>query len=177
MWNEDLKKSMSAFDTYLLPVLPELLRGEYIRIEGREEEIAKMLDQQAGVDLMLKHREIFYGIGSRIQINSGVWDTFTIRCERESGHRTEYEKLKDAIANGGMRPTFTVHAYVVNGKLIRLGCAKTQDIIDWIEKNPKVIKRSKDDKGWAKFYVADWYRMREQNYTVKIYDGVNAAVL
>lgn len=176
-WDNDLEKSMSHFDKYVRPVLPSLLRGEYISVEGRVEEIAKLLDQQVGIDLMLKHKDLFYGIGSRIQFGDKAWNTFTIRCERESGHRTEYEKLKAAISSGAMRPSYTIHAYVNNDKLISLGCAKTKDIVEWIDANPKITRKSQDEKGWANFYVASWYSMRQQGYPVKIFDGRRGCVV
>jgi hypothetical protein len=163
---------MSAFDKYVLPILPKLIPGEITRVEGTDEEIAKILDKNIGIDLMLNNNEIYYGIASRIQINSRVWNTFTIRCWRDSGNKTELDKLREAIKNDAMRPHFTMQAYVVNDKLQTIAITKTKNIIDFIDKYPELcIKNdSFDGRRYAKFIAVKWGDMQKKGYEVR---GIN----
>lgn len=171
-WRNDLEKSMDVFDRLILPVFPKLVRGEYIRVEGTDEEIAQMLDKHIGIDAMVDRDGIVFGLGSRIQINSGVWNTFTIRCDRESGNLTEFEKLKCAIENDAMRPHLTMQAYVENDRLQTVAVARTKDIIEYIETHPKEcpVRKSFDGR-WAKFITVYWSRMRRAGYRVVTYDA------
>lgn len=168
-WIDDLSSSMSAFDRLILPVLPKLVSGKYIRVEGRPEEIALYLDQSVGIDAMMDQGNVVYGLGSRIQIDSGVWDDFTIRCDRESGHITELEKLRNAIKNDGMRPHLTMQAFVVRDVLKSIGVARTRDIIDYINKTDCPVRRSFDGKGWAEFVIVGWDAMKKAGYKVNTY--------
>ena len=171
-WNEDLRKSMNVFDKIIRPVLPQLVTGEYIQVEGRDEEIAKILDENVGIDVMVNKGDSIFGLGSRIQIDSGVWNTFTIRCGRQSGHITELEKLRNAIKNDSMRPQLTMQAYVVNGELKSIAIAKTRDIIDYLDKHQDECptRKSFDGKGYADFKVIHWDKMKEAEYKVNIID-------
>lgn len=168
-WQNDLEKSMDTFDRLILPVLPKLVRGQYIRVEGTQEEIAQMLDQRIGIDAMIDQGDVVYGLGSRIQLDTGVWNTFTIRCDRESGHITEFEKLRKAIANEGMRPHLTMQAYVEKDQLQSIGMARTRDIIEYIETHDCPVRKSWDGK-WAEFIVVDWGKMLKAGYKVKLID-------
>ena len=167
-WDDDLALSMDVFDRLIRPVLPKLVRGECVRVEGREEEIAQMLDKQIGIDALIVREDATFALGSRVQINKGVWDTFTIRCERQSGHITELEKLKNAIKNEAMRPHLSMHAYVVDGELKSVAMARTKDIIEFIENNNCPERTAWDEHGWQKFKVVHWYKMQEQGYQVNI---------
>lgn len=168
-WQNDLEKSMDMFDRLILPVLPKLVRGQYIRVEGTQEEIAQMLDQRIGIDAMIDQGDVVYGLGSRIQLDTGVWNTFTIRCDRESGHITEFEKLQKAIANDGMRPHLTMHAYVEKNQLQSIGMARTRDIIEYIETHECPTRKSWDGK-WAEFIVVGWDKMLKAGYKVNVID-------
>ena len=167
-WDDDLALSMDMFDKLIRPVLPRLVRGECVRVEGRDEEIAQMLDKQIGIDALIVRDDVTFALGSRVQIDTGVWDTFTIRCERQSGHITELEKLKNAIKNEAMRPHLTMQAYVTNGELQSVAMARTADIIDFIEKNDCQERTTWDRKGWQKFKVVPWRKMHDQGYTIAV---------
>lgn len=171
-WTNDLAKSIGNFERYILPVLPKLVRGKYIRVEGTLEEIAEMLDKRVGIDAMIDQGDLVYGLGSRIQIDSGVWNTFTIRMERESGNQTELEKLRKAILNDSMRPHLTLHAYIENGKLQSVAVARTRDIIEYIDTHDCPVRRSwdADTQKWAQFAFVYWRDMIEAGYRVVALD-------
>lgn len=174
-WKDDLGKSMDVFNRLIKPVLLDITGGEYIPVEGSPEEIAQLLDKRIGIDAMIDRGNTIYGLGSLIQIDSGVWNTFTIRCDRESGHITELEKLRKAIKCDSMRPQITLQAYVENDILKSLGLARTVDIIEFIDTHDCPERRSFDGKGWAQFKVIHWDKMKAAGYSVKVLDYRNAA--
>lgn len=176
-WKADLGKSMDVFNRLIKPVLQDIMGGEYIPIEGSPEEIAQMLDKRIGIDVMIDRGNTIFGLGSRIQIDTGVWNSFTIRCERESGHITELDKLRKAIKCDSMRPQITMHAYVEKGVLKSLGLARTKDIIRYIDTHDKEcpLRRSFDGEKWAQFKVAYWDKMKAAGFSVKVLDYRRAA--
>ena len=169
-WKDDLGKSMDVFRRLIKPVLENVMGGDYIPIEGSPEEIAQMLDKRIGIDAMIDRGNTVYGLGSRIQIDSGVWNTFTIRCDRQSGHITELEKLRKAIRCDSMRPQITMQAYVENDELKSLALARTADIIRYIDTHDCPERRSFDGKGWALFKVVHWDKMKEAGFGIKVLD-------
>lgn len=175
MWSEDLSKSIEIFDQLIHPVLsvllPKIGEFKYIRVEGSPEEIAQKLDQNIGIDALLETENITYALGNRIQINSGVWNSFTIRTERESGHITELEKLQNAVKKDAMRPNLTLQAYVIDNQLKSAAIAMTRHIIDFINKYDCPVKKTFDGK-WVSFKVVDWDRMQKKGYPVSIYKPV-----
>lgn len=166
---------MDVFNRLIKPVLEDVMKGEYIPVEGSPEEIAQLLDKRIGIDAMVDRGDTIYGLGSRIQIDSGVWDTFTIRCDRESGHITELEKLRKAIKADSMRPQITMQAYVENDTLKSLALARTVDIIRYIDTHDCPERRSYDGKGWAQFKVVHWDKMKAAGFGVKVLDYRRAA--
>ena len=171
-WIDDLSESMDVFNRLVKPVLPKLITGKYISVEGTPEEIAHFLDEHIGIDAMVDKETCVFGLGSRIQIDSGVWNTFTIRCERESGHITELEKLRNAIKYDSMRPQFSLHAYVVKDELKSIAIARTKDIIEYLDTHdnekdcPTRKTFDKKTHKWQKFRAISWKKMKEAHYQV-----------
>ena len=170
-WRDDLGASMDVFNRLIKPVLEIVMHGDYIPVEGSPEEIAQLLDRRIGIDAMVDQGDIIYGLGSRIQIDSGVWNTFTVRCDRESGHITELEKLRKAIRSDSMRPQGTLQAYVENDELKSLGLARTADIIKYIDTHACPERRSYDGIRWAKFKVVHWDKLKAAGFEVCVLDG------
>lgn len=171
-WMDDLSASMDVFNRLIKPVLEGTMRCQYIPVEGSPEEIARLLDQRIGIDAMVDKGSTIYGLGSRIQIDSGVWNTFTIRCGRESGHITELDKLRKAIKCDSMRPHITMQAYVEKNALKTLALARTADIVRYIDTHDAEcpVRYSQDDKGWAQFKVVYWDKMQAAGFNVKVID-------
>ena len=174
-WTDDLSTSMDVFNRLIKPVLQDIMSGKYIPVEGSPEEIAQLLDKRIGIDAMVDRGSMIYGLASRIQIDSGVWNTFTIRCDRQSGHITELEKLRKAIKCDSMRPQITMQAYVENGELKSLGLARTVDIIKYIDTHDCPERRSFDGNGWAQFKVVKWDEMKMAGFSIKVLDYRRAA--
>lgn len=157
------------YQKIIKPLLEKVLKGELITVEGETlNETAKLLDTLAGIDLWFANKEKgMRGIASRIQYGKN-WRTFTIRLERDSGAKTEYEKRKYAIDNDYLYPVITYQAYLCeDGKM---AIAMTKDIIDYIDKGLAYIRHTKDDQqGQASFYVVDWDDFKAQGYPFKEY--------
>lgn len=143
------------------------MRGWLITVEGDTlSETAKLLDTLSGIDLwMVDENRGMRGIASRIQYETN-FRTFTIRLERASGAKTEYEKRKFAIENDFLYPIITYQAYLCqNGGI---GIAYTKDIIDYITKGFAYVRHTKEDqKGQASFWVIKWDDFKKQGYRFK----------
>ena len=102
-----MRKSVD-FQKLIKPTLERALQGGLITVEGNTiDETAKLLDTLAGIDLWFVNKERgMRGIASRIQYSKN-WRTFTIRLERDTGTKTEYEKRKYAIDNNYLYPVIT----------------------------------------------------------------------
>ena len=158
---EALQKSMTDSKHHLFPVLEKVLDGEIHIVEGDDlNETKRLLDTLAGIDLFAVNRDKgMRGIASRLQWGK-AWRTFTIRKERESGARTEYEKRKYAIKHGYLYPKLTMQAYI-DQDTVTVGIAYTEDIIRCIEMGEASIRRTGiDQKGQAYFYVINWDDMK-----------------
>jgi len=175
-FEQDLSASASAFVSLVWPkIRPLLAGGELLPMESIKDcEFAKMLDMRAGIDGWQIHPDGMRGIASRIQIAKKAWDTFTIRMSRDSGATTEFHKRQIAIHGnrGWSYPHVTVQAYLRewDGPVLSIGIAKTEDIIDYIERGFSFRRRTTN----AEFAVCYWddakqdHNMKKHGYTVKI---------
>lgn len=158
-----LQRSMSDSKEHLFPTLEKVLDGELIVIEGDDiNETKRLLDTMAGIDLFAVNPiKGMRGVASRLQWGK-AWRTFTIRKERESGTKTEYEKRKYAIENGYLYPRITMQAYIDHKQnIVTIGIAYTEDIIRCIDNgNCKIRRTGADQKGQASFYVVEWDEMK-----------------
>jgi len=176
MYNEvanDLNKSTTLFDRVLKPRLKEVMGGHFKVVEGITiNEHAKKLDRFAGIDLwhIDEEKGIIRGVASRIQFSDTNWGTFTVRKERDSGTKTEYEKRKYAIEEGALYPSHTLQAYISDDEeIVSFAIAKTEDIIEMIDIEHCDVKHTgNDQKGQASFYVVKWQDMRDNNYPIYI---------
>jgi len=144
-WRDDLLSTMPAYK-----VLKERIfkKSELINIERNDEGVLMWFDKYAGIDWMVKSEDNhIMGIASRIQ-----WDvdyrTFTIRYERWTGSKTEYDKRKEAIENQYIYPTYTLQAYFKdksNPQMLSCGIVKTSDLYSFIGSFPYLVFENKSD--------------------------------
>lgn len=162
------------------PIIASLLNGgEIMPVEGSDDEVCKMLDLTCGTDYFQVYREsgLVWGIASRMQeIDTNrfkkPFNTFTVRKARTSGAKTEYEKRKHAIKNGGVYPFLTMQGYVdkQSKSLMSLAIAKTTDIMDYVDKGFADVKHTGESQnGQAEFYVVHWDKFAEAGYNIKKY--------
>ena len=170
-----LKKSSNAFEKFFKEPLLEIFHGDTRVVEGvMTDEMSQILDRMAGIDLWFFNENYgVRGIASRVQFispNVKPYRTFTVRKNRDSGTKTEYEKRKYAIENEWLYPVFTFQGYISDAPLC-FAVAKTVDILWMIEHGFYSVKHTgKSQKGQASFYVVKWDDMQKQNKNIVIKD-------
>lgn len=151
--------------------------NEIIDVENQDNDACKHLDLCCGIDYLIhfKTKNITRGFAWRAQkIYDGgrIFNSFTIRKERESGAVTEYEKRKIAICLDGEYPYYTIHSYYdeTSKKILSICIAKTKDIIECISKGLwSENETGKDKVGQAKFYYIPWSTMKSHGYKINEY--------
>jgi len=144
--------------------------------------MALLLDQYSSIDVWyIKKDEGIRGLASRVQYGY-TCNTFTIRQSRESGARTEFDKLTYAIENQWLHPYWFCHAYMYpikpQKKLYSVALCRTSDLIKYIQKGQKGYNKdyyvqSVDKYGAATFYVVPWVRFEKKGYFLKKYLATN----
>lgn len=135
----DLSDSARDFKEIVWPNIKEWFgEGELIPVEAvTESNMARKLDMYSGIDAWyIQPSEGIRGISCRVQWGPKAWQSFTIRKKRDSGARTEYEKLCNAINNDWLYPYWFSQSYLTErkGKLLSSGLGKTKDLIEYIQK-------------------------------------------
>lgn len=164
------------------PIIKKLMNGGEIKaVEGRDDEICMMLDQNCGTDYFQMYGKgekldgVVWGVGSRFQSvwhGSKAFDTFTIRLSRESGADTEFKKRKLAIERNGVYPWLTMHGYYdeETGEILSLAIARTKDIWECIEKGHCITRKTGQGQiGQATFYVVGWDKFKDLGYPIKVW--------
>jgi hypothetical protein len=186
----DMKRSMAAVKK-AEPILCDLLKrttnnGSEFRllpVEGDENEICTMLDKTCGIDYFLewtyKNLSTVYGVGCRVQWvdapREKIWNTFTIRAQRDSGAETEFEKRVRAIKNKGQYPHLTLHIYMNKNtdEVESFAIARTEDIVAYIQSQRQEVQdRHTGSKqiGQAKFMAVDWQLFKPHTKNLYIYE-------
>ena len=178
-WMQDMAKS-SAVIKQALPILRDMLNDRKLNlmpVEGKEEEVCKMLDKTCGIDyFVLRSDSETFGVAWRCQwVEPGKeYNSFTVRKSRETGAATEFEKRKNAVKNKSIYPYYVCQAFVnmYTNEIISLGLTTTETELDYIV-NPITIKEirhtGKEQDGQAEFYVLYWCDMRVFGYDVIVY--------
>lgn len=162
-----LSDSISDYQQHIRPVLEKLLDGRLISVEGDTlNQTAELLDTLAGIDLWwVNEQHGMRGIASRIQPGRN-WRTFTIRKERDSGTKTEYEKRKHAIDNEFLYPAITYQAYVGEHG-VSIGIVHTKSLIDSIERGICYEQKTgAAQRGQATFFVVAWDDLKRNGYPI-----------
>jgi hypothetical protein len=156
------QQSQNDFMRLLHKPLEKLLEGNIVSTEWNGE-IGQLLDTRGGIDAILDHPKYgLLGIGIRIQYGQ-EYRTFTIRKQRETQAKTEFEKYTDALVESAMIPKFSIHAYIdeKTGMLLSAAIAQTRDIYDCICRGQCDVQATGNDQiGRATFYVVDWDTLR-----------------
>lgn len=181
-----LSQSARDFLDYVYPKIKHekwLGEGELIPVEAvTENKMAILLDQYAGIDAWYIRKKVgIRGLASRVQYNY-TCNTFTIRKSRESGVRTEFDKLRYAIEKQWIHPYWFSQAYISptkpQKKLYSVALCKTFDLIRYIQQEQKGYDKdyyvqSVDRCGAATFYVVPWSRFEKKGYFFKKFIAPN----
>ena len=174
----DLKESRSWVKR-AEPILSGLLNGWYlISVEGKDDEVSKILDLTCGIDYLLCSKETsnVYGVASRVQYGKN-YRTFTVRKERDSGAKTEYAKRHKAMTAGSLSLYYTMQMYVDDKEISGLALVKTKDLMNFIDRGLADENITHEDKiGQAKFYVCGWDVLRDAGYCVKEYSSPDGSM-
>jgi len=164
---QDLQYSIDAIEKIRLSVLPKLISGNILNNQIPDNEINKFLDRDSGFDYFRENEHGLQGIASRVQFDD-CFNSFTIRLERDSGNKTEFEKRNYSIEHGYMYPEFTMQSYFDNRtdfNLISIAIIKTIDLFNHYKlfKEDFITKASKN----ATFLSVHWNYLK--NLRIKVY--------
>ena len=134
-------------------------------VEKTDEHIARHLDYTTGIDWLLSAKRQTHPVASRVQfdplrlgVHVNLYYTFTVRVGRSSGERIEYQKYLEAEESGGMRPFWSLQAYVREGALNGVFMVKTLDILQWARQCPeKVLARTIENRHDGERHTAEWF--------------------
>jgi len=157
-WKHDLSRSTEDFVRFVWPYISTACGGGKLKpVEGLvDNALADDLDRLCGIDFWQAIDGTgCRGIASRVQWGTN-WKTFTIRRSRDSGARTEYEKLRAVIGRPGelIGPYLFSQAYVSECRTRLLGCgvARITDIMSTIDGGRCNVRRTSN----ASFFVVQW---------------------
>jgi len=178
-WNSDLKKSNRLFVDIVYPEIEDIFfkHGGLIPVESEtSNEVSEILDRRAGIDFWYVSLESndMYGIANRVQWDGNKWNTFTVRKERSTGSKTEFEKRKNQVNRNVLYPKYTLQSYVEEGKLLSSAIVNTSDLIEYVCKGSKdeeySVKSVRSRTGWETFYVVDWSKVDEFGCEIEVFD-------
>lgn len=164
---EDLQYSIDAIEKIRTTVLPKLITGKILNNQIPDNEINKFLDRDSGFDYFREDQYGLQGIASRVQFDDW-FNSFTIRLERNSGSRTEFEKRNYSIEHGYMYPEFTLQAYFNNRtdlNLISIAIIKTVDLFNHYKLFPHDFITQASNN--ATFFSINWKYLK--NLRIKVY--------
>jgi hypothetical protein len=184
----ELEDNVYDFERVIQPILEKWLGGKIISLEkaAMEEnakgmtkvaEILGLLDQRSGIDALHVAPDLagVSGIGSRIHYTAVDWQTLTVRktC-KESGARTEYDKLCSSLSGHGLwlYPCWHCDAYIEEprvGRLVRLLMATSRGVIETIKKYPKQYRENPKDGN--EFYYVRTDQLTEHGFGVFDWPG------
>jgi len=146
-WKDDLARSNCAFLNVVWPEISVACGGgEISQVDISEKsKIECKLDMSCGIDFLQTTETGCKGIAVRVQFGCVDWGTFTIRKERFSGAKTEFQKRTQAIKSDGeiIYPHITIHAYVSgqdDSELVNAYVAKTKNIFSAISEGKYEVK-------------------------------------
>jgi len=176
-WTKDLSDSAYDFVRVVWPVARKLISGgEIVPVEAvANDDFARTLDIYAGIDAwqIVAAQGQMRGIASRIQWGAKRWDTFTVRCSRDSGAETEYDKRQRCLARpleGWLYPAYTVQAYVTarrTGLLLSVAAIPTADLFHYLHYCAEEVKVNRTHN--AEFKVARWERLLYHGYGIRMW--------
>ena len=155
-WYVDLERTKIAFELIKDKIFHN--KVDLVSVEGQNSITMKWLDQYSGIDIIgRKNDNHLVTIASRIQWNKN-YKTFTIRYERITGAKTEFEKRIEAIQKGYLYPNFTMQAYINETPLQILSWAsiKTDIFYKYLIEHPEIMFERTANYEGNKFKYIYW---------------------
>lgn len=164
MWDKDAGKKSALMFNLTIPLIERELGGKIINLELQDDQISKILDQKCAIDGLLIHTKGVYGLAHRVGYNYD-WHTFTIRIEDSESSCTEINHLKST----GLKPKYHIQSYIKGDVVLSMAIAKTEDLVDYIEKYDPKIKTC--SSSGDKFAIIDWFEFKTAGYKIKVLKG------
>lgn len=182
----DLSWSTKACVDLVWPAIGDTLEGRIVPVEAvAADRFAHDLDVLAGIDFYERDLkgQAMRGLACRVQqITNGQksYDTFTLRCQRDSGAPTELEKrlwAYERLAEGWMLPGLAMQAYVLMPEyiLVCVGVCPYQSLLeyiltgekgrDWFEKTNRADVAGDTNR----FVVVPWTGMKAKGLKIGIW--------
>lgn len=163
------KKKIEPFYGQLEPHFKDAFKlgagRELILTELSDSPFCQNLDRNWGIDGLIRHNNGLTPVAIRILFTD--YKTFTIRNHRSTGAKTEFDKLVEGLETGTPYPELYFTAYVSGGQVVRAACAKTADIIAFIQAGRASQGHTSADRFSTQgFFVVDWadfYRSMSNN--------------
>jgi hypothetical protein len=153
-WRVDADKAIKAIEKIKGNELKQIINGKIHTVEGNENGILILIDRKSGIDYIRENEFGLQGIAARIQFGDKAWNTFTIRQERFTGAKTEYDKRIEQIENGYFYPEFTMQGYLDQDfNVLSLAICRTKELYEYIRLYPEKIQKRKSDNC---FLVVEW---------------------
>ena len=148
-------------------------------VEGIKENTCILLDKNCGIDYFISTEDgnktvsfAWRAVNSTVERcrNEGVYNAFSLRKKRNNSQskteNCEIEKRLYAIEHRLVYPLFTVEAYVLNGRLLSVAVARTEDVFD-AYKNLPIRNCDPYSKNKEVFFLdVSWKIMKDNGYTV-----------
>lgn len=158
----DMTRSQSSFHDLVWPCIgPHIGGGRVISMENSgDNELRSLFDITSGIDAwQILTDGGMYGIASRVQPIGKDWSTFTVRHSRDSGVKTEWEKLRAAVYAKDSRvyPKWFIQAYTSKDHTTLLSCAAVMTAelvchIDWLCQKDLDTRETSN----ARFWFVGW---------------------
>lgn len=162
-FTHDFKDSNATWRQFKDQLLTHMKGENLVDIESQDSGLSDMFDQYSGVDAihLVKRNDVNMMRGVAIRVQWGkVWNTFTIRFQRATGTKTEYEKRCEAIfGEGGFWfPYLTIQLYAEKRseetKILSCGIVKTRALYEFMRDHPeKVHKQTTREDGNVFLFV------------------------
>lgn len=171
------QRSASDFEAVVLPQikvwLPDCRYYSFETLKDKADpvsrEIFTLMDDKCGADGMFYHTtyQSVKFVGIRVQRKNVDYSTFTIRSERGTGTKTEYQKRVESIQRGELIPHFTIQAYLsFSGQLMSVGLCYTQDLFNYLANGGVYTSRYVREFGGSWFKAVKWSDFRAAKYNI-----------
>ena len=163
-YKSDLQQSVEFFNSKIWTKISDYLGGgRIIAAETCSCELCQLMDRNSGIDYLQYLPDCGTRLlASRVQWDGINWQSFTIRCSRESGALTEYAKRKRDIKNGYIYPQYTIQGFVkYPDEVLSVAAIKTIDLFDFVEKASYIERRT---TGNASFLCVWWSNLEDAGY-------------
>lgn len=149
------------------------LTGSIIPVEFQSGDVAKLLDQQAGIDYLVHGSSGVVGVALRsqfIKVGNNPFNTFSVRYRLKNQHETEFEKRHRAIKQGNMFPTWTIQSYFdTSGMFLSAARILTQDLYQYIDEVGNYAADSYvNPQDGNQFLACRWSHIKRLGYQIYI---------